>query len=209
MTSARVLGFTTRARFNHRRHTDADGSILFLLARGGAVRLTQREWARVERRHIDAMAVIDRRLSISFLFSIPIALLTMALIPRTLTQSIDDFGPAASLAAGLLTLCWWPLLHMWLHYRSVRHIDGDLDALLTQFPAAPVPKGRPRLFQGIEIVAMVLAGPGIAIELVGSTRPHLLDGTPLMGHQIGVFSAIGLAAFLVVLVRKGWRRDGD
>lgn len=89
------------------------------------------------------------------------------------------------------------------HDRQVRRAIAAILAGLAARPRVSL-AGMPRRrgLHAIEIVALVLFGPGTFIDLYASLSPHAFDHTPWMGRHLDGTGVAGLLAFAVIL----WRR---
>ncbi len=207
MITDEPLGRAARLRFAHRAFFDADGTVRFLLGDGSAVRLSARQWDAAQAQFEAAIRPANRGLKWGFALAVPMMIVTLGIVSGfKLGKSIDAMGPTMSMLSTMATLCWWPFLMLYVHWRAIRGAQRDLDEQLSRFPPAPGPTARPRRLQALEIVATILFGPGILIDIIGSIRPHVFDGTPFMGRQLGLFSLVGLVALAAIILVPRWQR---
>jgi hypothetical protein len=206
MITSTGLEKAAQVRLAHSAFYDADGSIRLVLGDGSAVRLTARQWAQAQGRFADAIAPANRGLKWVFILAIPVMIATLSVMSVfKLGKAIDALGPAASIASVFTTLCWWPLLILFLHWRAIGKARRDFDTQFAGLPPAPVPEGRPRALQALEIVALILFGPAVLLDIIGSIWPHVLDGTPFMGWRLTPFSIAGIAAVAAIFIAPRFR----
>ena len=184
-----------------------DGAGLILrIDSDGAVRLTRAEWDRMGQRFRDRIAPSARRLRWAIALQIPVAILALALIDHF--PALGRFVTAieAHLPAGLIPLLitiWLPTLAFVHHARIVLAATKASIAAVAGRPRIAVAvSGAVRRFHALELIALALFGPGAFIDLYGTISPHGLDGTPMMGRELGLTSAIGLTVFALVVLRE-------
>ena len=206
MITVKPLEQSAERRLLHRSFHEHDGSIRMLSSDGrSAARLTSPQWETLIDDFAAAMQPVNKALRWGFNLTVPIIILTFAFMPSS--RSIPVIGALhgkISLIIPILMVVWWPMLMLVAHALFVKRLNRQFDMRLAAMPAAPVPTGRPVAFQTMEVAALVLVGPGLAIALVGSLFPHFFDGTPLMGSSLGIFGSIGLLLFLVLAGRRLW-----
>lgn len=190
-------------RLRQRSYHDSDGAVRMVLQNGGAVSLTRKQYADLLTDFAEAMKPVDRRLRLGFTLTIPVMIITLALLVNI---GLDDLIsaitlPGASLALGLISITWWPNWVLVRHWRETKAVNASLDAQLATLPSAPMPPDRPRSFHNLEIIALFIVGPGILIDVAGSLYPDAFDGTPLTGRAIGPLTICGIALFLSIVGR--------
>lgn len=190
-------------RLRQRSYHDSDGAVRMVLQNGGAVSLTRKQYADLLTDFAETMKPVDRRLRLGFTLTIPVMILTLALLVNT---GLDDLMsaitiPGASVVLGLISITWWPNVVLVRHWYETKAVNASLDAHLATLPSAPMPPDRPRSFHNLEIIALFLVGPGILIDVAGSLFPDAFGGTPLTGRAIGPLTICGIALFLLIVGR--------
>ncbi len=175
---------------------------------GQAVALTLHQYRYMEAGFVEASRPINRRLRWRFTLAIPVLLLTLSLLSATrLSHAIDHIPvPGLPFLVSILTIIWWPLLALLLHWRAMRRLDETIEAMLMRLPLAPAPPAPPRALHMFQIIAIFLVGPGLLIDIVGSLFPRIFDNTPFTDRAIGLSTVLGLLLF-VVLMRPLLRRS--
>lgn len=183
----------------------SDAHWLFRIDRDSGVLVSRPEWRAIGdhfRQSIRSSAWVLRW---SLILQIPVGLLILSLGTSSsyllrIWDAIDGVVPGL----GWLVLSTaLPVAGLVWHMRSVNHAIAVIIGELAKRPRQPIPpRAVRRGLHAIEIVALVLFGPGTFISLYGSLVPHAFDNTPWMGRGMDWSSAIGLAAFAVIVGRQ-------
>ncbi len=206
MISEKPLGAAAERRLRHRHFRTPDGSLCLLSSDGrSAAIVTPRQWDAIVEDFTETMRPVNQQLRVGLNLTLPIFILTVVFMPAPSTiPLLGALRGQAGLIVAALFVMWWPLLMIARHAWVVRRLNRRIDTQLAGLPSTPVPTGRPIIFQTIEIAALILVGPGLAISVIGSLLPHIFDGTPLMGSSVGLFEAIGLLLLAALVGRRVW-----
>ena len=176
------------------------GDTLFRMSdKRGAVRLTPAQAHTIQSHYRELIRPSGRVLGLSLWLQVPIVLLTMVLLAHFFRSSAVDAAIARVDALvpglGVLLFTTWPLLLALIHHaRMIGKANSGLDEFLesrAREPEPNLPAKKP--LNGLEIVALLVVGPHILVDLVGSLSPHVLNNTPFTGRQLGVTDLIGIA----------------
>jgi hypothetical protein len=197
-------------RMLHQRcAVDEFGFIFYRLKDGsGFVQLTQREWDELGKAFDDAISKSSRAVRWAFNLAMPFTILLLALISAepSLRYALEAIERAAPLLAYLSVTMTMPLAVMALHNRRVqRAIDTVEEVLATQPRCAPPPIQGNRGLNAMELIGLVVIGPHLFLQLLGTSYPDLYRNTPLSGTQLGItgYASLGL---LVAIGIARWRR---
>ncbi|HEX8366752.1 MAG TPA: hypothetical protein VF603_15845 [Allosphingosinicella sp.] len=180
--------------FQHRATTLPDGRVVYRLVDGsGHVALRKKEWDAVGIAFDEATRPVGRRVNG----------LSVALYPAIFLFAVS-FGqviPGAGLII-LLAIFLGPVaIYLWQSNR-IESISRRIEAELASLPRVAAPPADPsRAPRWLEIVAMLIVGPGLIIQLYGSFDPGAFRNTPWSGTHfdwkgwLGVAVLCGLAFY--------------
>ncbi len=198
-------------RLQQRCEQTSGSSRLFRVDALQAVTVSEAEWQDIGRWFRATVAPSARLLRWAIWLQVPVAIALLALI-----LGVPLFRHAAESADAHTPGLTWPLLSVLLPLiaaaRHNRIVAGAVRTVVSNLAERPriaieAPHGQGGL-HAIEIVALVLFGPGTIIDLYGSLVPHAFDHTPWMGRQLGWTSIVGLVAFSAILLLRAHRRFG-
>jgi len=177
---------------------DRDGTVFYRPIRGrGAVRLGADEWASEEQLYRDLTRHSARMLRWALWLTIPFGIVLMAIewnIP-VLHAASDRLEAASPTAAMLLYTAAMPLSFMAWHCWKVIGAGLSTNARLSSRPRLMrVPKGEPVALQAAQLLALVLLGPHLFLELAVTLDPQRFYYTPFRYFRLDWF---GLASIIV------------
>jgi hypothetical protein len=143
----------------------------------------------------------------SIILQIPVGIWLLSEVVRTpwLKRLWDASEGTAQDIEWLILSTALPVAGLIYHGLSVHRAVRAVVASVSSRPRISL-IGRPkrRGLHVIEIIALVLFGPGALIDVYGSIFPHAFDRTPWMGRELGWQSILGLLCFAAVLGRQAW-----
>jgi hypothetical protein len=196
-----------RKRLEQRVVDKKADSVLFRVDRQSAVVLTNDECKAIGQDFRAAIRPSARVLRWSIILQIPVGIWLLSEIVRTpwLKRMWDASEGTAQDIEWLVISTALPVAGLIYHGLSVRREVCAVVASVADRPRISL-AGRPkrRGLHVIEIVALVLFGPGALIDVYSSIFPHAFDHTPWMGRELGWQSMLGLLCFAAVLGRQAW-----
>lgn len=194
------MGFSralAQSGFRDRATIDPCGRIVYRLADGsGHVSLRREEWDAVGDAFADAADRVRRRVNRMSIALFP----CIFLYAMTLGQVLPFSGFVV-----LVGIFFGPVaIYLWQSRRIEeisRLIEAEL-AGLARVPAPPADPARPPRW--LQIVAMLVVGPGLVIQLYGSIDPDAYRNTPWSGTHFDWKGWLALAV-LCALAFYRWR----
>jgi len=196
-----------RKRLEQRVVEKKADSVLFRIDRSLAVALTTDECKTIGQDFRSAIRPSARVLFWSIILQIPVGLWLLSEVVRTpwLKRLWDASEGTAQDIEWLVISTALPVAGLIHHGLSVRRATRAVVADVSNRPRISL-AGRPkrRGLHVIEIIALVLFGPGTLIDVYSSIFPRAFDHTPWMGRELGWQSMLGLLCFAAVLGRQAW-----
>jgi hypothetical protein len=188
---------------------DEFGFIFYRLKDGsGFIQLTQLEWDELGNAFNDAISessgIVRWALNLALPFTILLLILISAVPP--LRYAFEALERAASLPAYLLVTMTMPVTVIAIHNRLVQRTIEALEEILARQPRCPAPAiPVSKALNVMELAGLVVIGPHLLLQLVGTLFPDLYRNTPLSGTSLGLtgYASLGLLA-AIGLAR--WRR---
>jgi len=204
------MGFSrslARSGFRHRATILPGGRVVYRLVDGsGHVALRREEWEEVGATFAEAAAPVARRVN----------RLSVALYPAIFLFAVT-FGqvvPGAWLIV-VLGIFFGPLaIYLWQSHR-IAAISRLIEAELARLPRVAEPPADPRRAPlGLQILAMLVVGPGLLVQLYGSYDPNAYRNTPWSGAHFDWKGWLGVAilcalAFYSIRGRRAARAAGE
>jgi len=195
---------------------DRDGTIYYRPVGGrGAVRLSADEWASEEHLYRDHTRRSARMLRWALWLTIPFGIMLMAIetnIP-VLHAASDRLEAVSPTAAMIFYTAAMPLSFMAWHCWKVIESGLSINARLSSRPRLKrVPQGEPVALQAAQLLALVLLGPHLFLELVVTLDPQRFYYTPFRYYRLdwlGVVSIIVLGVLVYYRARRWWRSRGE
>jgi len=181
---------------------DADGTVFYQPFHGrGAVRLSADEWEAQGQIYRDRTRRSGRMLRWALWLTIPFGIALMAIewnIP-TLHAASDALEAAAPQLAMILYTAAMPLSFMAWHCWKVFAAGVEIDTRLASRPrVAKVPKGAPAARKAAELLALVLLGPHVILEIAVTLNPQGFYYTPFREYRLDWLGVVSLAVFAVL-----------
>ena len=216
MIDAFLIDKMTVLLLQQRCTRDRDGTIFYRPVRGrGAVRLSADEWASEEQLYRDLTKRSARMLRWALWLTIPFGIMLMAIewnIPA-LHAASDRLEAASPTAAMLLYTAAMPLAFMAWHCWKVIDAGYGINARLSLRPRLlKVPKGEPVALQAAQILALVLLGPHLFLELAVTIDPQRFYYTPFRYYRLdwlGLVSITVLGILAYYRARRWWLGRGE
>lgn len=196
-----------RKRLEQRVVDKKAGSVLFRVDRQSAVVLTDDECKTIGQDFGAAIRTSARVLRWSIILQIPVGIWLLSEIVRTpwLKRLWDASEGTAQDIEWLVISTALPFAGLVYHSLSARRAVRAVVAGVSNRPRISLAgRPKPRGLHVLEIIALVLFGPGTLIDVYSSIFPHAFDHTPWMGRELGWQSMVGLVAFAVILGRQAW-----
>lgn len=216
MIDAFLIDKMTALLLQQRCTRDRDGTIFYRPLRGrGAVRLSAEEWASEEQLYRDLTRRSARMLRWALWLTIPFGIMLMAIesnIPA-LHAASDRLEAASPTAAMLLYTAAMPLSFMAWHCWKVIDAGYGINARLSSQPRLlRIPKGEPVALQAAQLLALVLLGPHLFLELAVTIDPQRFYYTPFRYYRLdwlGAASIVVLAILAYYRARRWWLGRGE
>ena len=197
----------SRTRLRQRRVLEGDRVTYRLRDGSGFVALSLTEWSKTEDSLNKAVARSGKRLRWALNLAIPFSILLMCFYSAILpVKAAIDWLDHNLWGAGYLVMIFgMPITMVAIHNRTVQRAMDAIEARLARKPRFVPPVGPSRrALNGLEMLALLIAGPQLVIDIVGTITPEVFRNTPLVGSELGVFSGIALAV-LAGIVALRWR----
>lgn len=202
-----MLETIARKRLEQRVVEKKADKVLFRVDRQSGVVLTDDECKAIGQDFRTAIRPSARVLFWSIILQIPVGIWLLSEIVRTpwLKRWWDASEGTAQDIEWLVISTALPVAGLIYHGLSVRREVRAVVASVADRQRISL-AGRPRHrgLHVVEIIALVLFGPGALIDVYGSIFPHAFDRTPWMGRELGWQSMLGLVCFAVILGRQAW-----
>ena len=182
---------------------------LFRIDRQTGVIVPHAEWSAIGAHFLESIRGSARVLRWSILLQIPVALVMLSLVAKS-----TIFASAWDMADGVVPGLFWLILSTMLPVAGLlwhgRNVGRRIDSIVVELAMRARQPAPLRVFSRgvhlIEVVALVLFGPGVFIALYSSIFPHAFDNTPWMGRRMDWDSIVGVFAFAIVVLRQLWLR---
>jgi hypothetical protein len=198
-------------RLKQRGYADGSGAVYVRMKdREGDVRLSQREWDTLGGWLGEQLRPTARALRLSTYLAIPFAVALCGVIWNVpaLRDALDWLDGQVPVLVPFLMVAGYPLAMMARHILAVRSATARIDAVLAEYPRVESPPRPPRAaLNTLEILALVLVGPHLLVQIYGTIHPNGLLNTPLTGQHLDWSGAAGLGilAGLLLLRRRAAR----
>lgn len=188
---------------------DEFGDIFYRLRDGsGFIQLSQFEWDELGNAFNDAISESSRAVRWSLNLAMPFTILLLVLITAVppLRYAFEALERAAPLPAYLLVTMTMPVTVLAIHNRLVQRTMDALEQILVTQPRCAPPRIRPsRALNAMEMMGLVVIGPHLLVQLVGTFSPDLYRNTPLSGTSLGITGYASLGLLVAIGVAR-WRR---
>lgn len=184
------------ARLRQRGHIEASGAVRVEMPDGhGDVRLSAREWEQLGEWLTEQLAPTARALRGSTFLGLPFAIALLGIMANVppLERSLASLHGVAATILSLLILLGYPVAMTVRHGMAVGTAISQIDSVLAERPRAaapPIPPGGG--VNMLEIAGIVLVGPHLAVQLLGSLSPGMLRNTPFTGARVDATALVGL-----------------
>lgn len=202
MIDAFLIDKLTTTLLQQRVARDGTGTIFYRPFHGhGAIRLSADEWAEQQHLYRDLTLRSGRMLRWALWLTTPfgIALMAIAWNIPTLHAASDALEAAAPQVAMILYTAAMPLSFMAWHCWKVVAAAIEIDTRLAGRPrVARAPKGQPAMRKIAELLALVLLGPHLLIEIAVTLNPQGFYYTPFREYRLDWLGDASLAIFAVL-----------
>jgi hypothetical protein len=172
-----------------------DGSVIYRFSdRSRHVKLSRRDWERLEGYFSDQVKPIKRQTNIAAIALLP----ALFIFAMTIGQFLPFTGIVIVFGIFVMPIALY-IRHAYLVGQAVER----LEIVLNDFPSSPAPPADPkREPRVLEIAIIAIVGPQLLVNLIGEIGgPGTFRNTPWSGASIGAFD---LLAYALIVARLAW-----